>query len=904
MSRFLDSRRVATLLMLQVLAATLSAGDAAGDAFWVRDPASPGDWFDPSNWNPVPPHPVGSVTIDNGGTAVISGGQTEVLGGWIGLLNSGILHMTGGEAVFRWGMSMGSLRDAHGALSVSGGTLRIDGALNVSAGAGRGDVVQSGGEISVGALHLGNYGSDFAYDILVRQPEDYGRGYYRMIGGELKSEGGSIIGNSGVGEFRQEGGRVEAGNVLHIGGTIAEFPNFPFVPVPVLFDDIALAADACEPQAARAIHLSDSALITDIWFPPTVPSRGLYELTGGTLAAGTMFVDRTGRYLQRASSSEFDFVAIQSGGTFRLSGGELHAELGFLSASPLNLHGEKVTLSVGAGILNLSSGVVGGRNAHIAAARDSLTILPAGFNANIGFGTFNHQGMVHVAGRTLFVRAGKRIAGAGVIEDPVVARGEIDASGLGITLNKGLRLQPGAQVDLGAGELAAVGRPTAFRGGELTTARLVVGGTPPAPWQRLQGNAPYLPDNYQLESPGLVRHIGGRVDVTERLTVLSGVYRLSSGELDSNLMDIGVNRYELGGGDPLHAAFVQTGGVVSTAQLSLSQSYLHFLSLDYGHGQNGVTSATLDSASDFVPLLPRALDARYRLAGGELIADAVYLGQSYGGGGGTTRFIQTGGAVRSNRQISMYGPQTTYIIDGGELTARRLEVGAQFVLDDPNYFVPDSATLAIRNAAAKIEIRGELLMGGGSRFQAVPGSTIRMTNPEPNLNDWQTLPSSRFRNLSFEPDDLAGLQNLTLLFDGMTSGVASTLEVAGRDLGFMAAGFQRNFALDALHVGGENPASLRLVDLIDNQRNGAGNEALYVDTLIVTAGSTLDLGGLKLYYRHAQVAGDVIAAEGALLAAPEPKAAALMAAAAPLAMLVCRRRGAWSFKTRGLAPHG
>ena len=57
-----------------------------------------------------------------------------------------------------------------------------------------------------------------------------------------------------------------------------------------------------------------------------------------------------------------------------------------------------------------------------------------------------------------------------------------------------------------------------------------------------------------------------------------------------------------------------------------------------------------------------------------------------------------------------------------------------------------------------------------------------MTNPEPAEYQFDHLPASSFRNLSFDSDHLSGLKNLTLVFDGKT-GEASTFEVAGLDLG-------------------------------------------------------------------------------------------------------------------------
>jgi len=75
----------------------------------------------------------------------------------------------------------------------------------------------------------------------------------------------------------------------------------------------------------------------------------------------------------------------------------------------------------------------------------------------------------------------------------------------------------------------------------------------------------------------------------------------------------------------------------------------------------------------------------------------------------------------------------------------------------------------------------------------------------------------------------------------------SEVEVAGKNLGAVAAGWTRNFALGTLRVGNETwPGRVRLVDDRDNQGDGLP-EALYVRHLAVAPGSTLETGGLPVY---------------------------------------------------------
>ena len=92
-------------------------------------------------------------------------------------------------------------------------------------------------------------------------------------------------------------------------------------------------------------------------------------------------------------------------------------------------------------------------------------------------------------------------------------------------------------------------------------------------------------------------------------------------------------------------------------------------------------------------------------------------------------------------------------------------------------------------------------------------------------------------------------------FDGTSSAAApQLLEVMSNDLGDTAAGFSHNFVYGKLT---QATGFLRLVDQSHNS-GGTGPEALYVNSLIVASLDTLDLNGLHLYVRAAQISGTVI----------------------------------------------
>jgi hypothetical protein len=87
---------------------------------------------------------------------------------------------------------------------------------------------------------------------------------------------------------------------------------------------------------------------------------------------------------------------------------------------------------------------------------------------------------------------------------------------------------------------------------------------------------------------------------------------------------------------------------------------------------------------------------------------------------------------------------------------------------------------------------------------------------------------------------------------GPDGGSVQHLEVMSADLGNVPAGFVNNFAYGTLALASGN--SVQLVDDANNS-GGAGHDALYVASLVVPSGTTLDLNGLHAYARSTQING-------------------------------------------------
>ena len=151
-----------------------------------------------------------------------------------------------------------------------------------------------------------------------------------------------------------------------------------------------------------------------------------------------------------------------------------------------------------------------------------------------------------------------------------------------------------------------------------------------------------------------------------------------------------------------------------------------------------------------------------------------------------------------------------------------------------NLQVSFNGTLNI-DSTSSVGVGGSIVFKQDSTLTAQEGAEIHMTG-------------ANFQNESTNSANLAGLSNLTLIFEG-GSEVVDDLEVAGKDEGAVLSAFSvDNFLIGTLQLGGEAAGRIKLVDNFDNQSGWSGSEALYVSNLIMNAGATIDLNDLHLYY--------------------------------------------------------
>src|SRR5262249_52417548 len=110
-------------------------------------------------------------------------------------------------------------------------------------------------------------------------------------------------------------------------------------------------------------------------------------------------------------------------------------------------------------------------------------------------------------------------------------------------------------------------------------------------------------------------------------------------------------------------------------------------------------------------------------------------------------------------------------------------------------------------------------------------------------------------------DAFRALATVSLAGTG-TAAVPQRFEAMSNDLGNVPAGFHDNFAYAELAPA--NNTYVRLVDSSDNS-TGTGAEAVYADTLVIPAGTTLDLNGFHCYARATQIAGSVVSGSVSLV---------------------------------------
>jgi len=279
----------------------------------------------------------------------------------------------------------------------------------------------------------------------------------------------------------------------------------------------------------------------------------------------------------------------------------------------------------------------------------------------------------------------------------------------------------------------------------------------------------------------------------------------------------------------LKAASIRQGNVtwnLAGRQLALTEGAGTSLAVSQFQGSSELTisNGTLESSSATVAT-GAGSSAEVVLAGADWInAGIVTLGGVAGQLGGNGVLQLNAGTMQTD--TLQVGLNSTVRLNGAALTAEDILIGAE---------AGGPATLDIADAASTVTVRNLLSFGTGGSAVAVAGSTIHMAGAD-------------LDNHSTNPTALAGLENVRFIFDDAEGASFLTIEVAGEDRGAAPAGWQENFAVAALTLGGAGPGRIHLVDTFDNLPESQADEALYVGDLTLGAGAVVCLDGLNLYY--------------------------------------------------------
>ncbi len=770
--------------------------------------------------------------------------------------------------------------DTPGTFTQNGGEATVETNLNLGEG---GTYVLGGGELEAEAVKISGYhappafvqtGGEFVVGGTLALGHDYNNtASYTLTGGSLTTSAEKV--NSAA-EFVQEGGSNRTDDLTLYGA--------------YRLDDGTLSA------ANERVGLwSDATSFAQTGGAHTVAEtftfrNGAYTMTGGQFSAlveqiGDEDVSSVATFAQSGGLNIAGHLATVRAGVLRLSGGSLHVADSIDNAATIDMAGGPGTI-IASGLVNLGRGEFTNTAAgSLVVGPDSLVIFPAGFDPDTDLALFSCAGLTDFADETIEMPAGTGFSGRGTIEDHVHASGTIRAT-TAIHLADNVTLD-GGDVDLGDGTVSATEHDGSITAGRLEARQMNmtawVGGRP------------------------VIDQTGGTVVVREGLTMNGGRYTLA----DAGTLS--VDTVELNG----YSTFRQTGGYLSVG----TQFWLS----NYDQADpSSLSGGVLDARDGTVKVTGNA-SGMLRVEGEALvIADTLnVIGENY-------ILDAAGGTLRINRMDTAHWPIKEF---GGNLQFGHLggQQAALFEIDAGEVLSVDEELIVGYEAPADLIARGGHLMAGTIRVGHLAGSTGRLevgrasltaaslylgategngllalTEPKGIVKISEAwvigaqgaltavegtsvhMTGSAFRNLSQDETAVARLANLELVFEGGTDEWSSA-EIAGYDRGLVPEGFQENFVLDHLVIGGAQDARLRLLDGWDNgNRGGPGgfDEALYVHDLTLTADSTLDLNDFHLYYdgTFTNLGGTILNGR------PVPEPATLSLVAAGLAAVWMRKR--------------
>ncbi len=461
----------------------------------------------------------------------------------VGSSGTGTFRQAGGVAALSGDLCIGSGSTGDGTYQLSGtADLAVHGWANIGIH-GTGTFRQTGGSHTVdGWLYLG------------QSPGAGGR--YELGGpGELSAEY-EYIGYSGSGEFIQTGGSNTVSHGLYVARGHEACGTYEQSQTAVLMAEYEWIGHYSDANGTHRQTGGTNTIEKTLRLGYRSGAIGRYEL-GGTaeLSAGEEYVGEAGTGVFRQSgdsSNTTGFLYVSPGSSYELGGGTLQIRDSVNCYGAFDFAGSSASITVETGLVTFSRGrLLNAQGASLAVGPNSLTIFPEGFDPCTDLGSFTSEGLVHMAGQTLVVGAGRGFGGRGAIDDPVECQGRIQAvSDKSISINHGLTVSDAGSVDLGSGSLRVDNADSGLHGES----------------SRVSAKREYVGH----EGPGRFTQTGGTNTIAADLVLGygadgNGTYRQSGGLATAGFLRInGPSVYELVGGTlhVLNSVEVNSGGAI------------------------------------------------------------------------------------------------------------------------------------------------------------------------------------------------------------------------------------------------------------------------------------------------------------------------------------------------------
>ena len=582
----------------------------------------------------------------------------------------------------------------------------------------------------------------------------------------------------------------------------------------------------------------------------TLASTGTFSVAGGTLNLGGTFT--------RAGLG----TLTRSGGTVNLTGTlsnagstlTLDAASGSWNLAGGTVAGGTVAESGGAGlIVTGSGGTLAGVtvNGPLDLTGGSVSAAVTGGLTLNGTATFGYDARLYFNGT-------QTLGGAGTVLFQNVASSDpgLQANTDGMTLTLG----PGVTVRGGTNHSARVG--STYWGGGANTSVVVQGavvadaaggtlGLTPAGSGTLASTGTFsvaggtlnLGGTFTRAGLGTLTRSGGTVNLTGTLSnagstltldAASGSWNLAGGTVAGGTVaeSGGAGLIVTGSGGTLAGVTVNgpldlTGGSVSAAvtgglTLNGTATFGYDARLYFNGTQTlgGAGTVLFQNVASSDPGLQANTDGMTLTLGPGVTVrggtnHSARVGSTYWGGGANTSVVVQGAVVADAA--------------GGTLGLTPAGSGT----------LASTGTLSAQ-AGGTLYVSKQLTVTDQGLLTGAPTGTLQFGN---NLLSTTTNP------LRFNP------QGAVVLTGGGTAPTPELLEAVSQDFGAVAAGFASNSAFGTLTL--TNNTYARLIDTADNSA-GTGPESVYAGSLVVSTGTTLDLNGLHLYARAAQINGTVV----------------------------------------------